>query len=266
MRRLLLISAGLCLVAAGPTTAHHNWLRLISPEACGDAAVLVVCFGHKLPFGERPSALGDFEELVMLTPDGKKQPISRLAPLGVSSIATIDAGQPGLWGAAAWREHYGCKTTKGYKSGHRQEVEAQGFNVVECKHTFRNSKTYAQIGPSGGAGQLQIGHGLELVPDASVAGLKSGDALELRVLFDDKPQAGMVVSGTREGSTEELAHPEEREKFLVSGTTDDSGRVSLRLEEEGWWFFIAEEVTDNPEPGVDKLYRSATLTLYVKPR
>ena len=266
MRRFLLLISAFCLAALNPAAAHHNWLRLISPEACGDAAVLVACFGHQLPFGERPSAVEDFEELIILTPDGRKQPVSRLAPLGVASIATIDFSEPGLWGAAGWREHYGCQTTEGYKSGHRREVEAQGFKVTQCKHTFRHSKTYTQAGPSGKAGRLEVGHGLELIPDASITRLKAGDTLKLAVRLDGQLQPGMVVSGTREGSSEELAHPEEREKFLVSGTTDEQGRVSLRLEEEGWWFFIAEVVVDNPEPGVDKLYRSATLTLYVNPK
>ena len=57
---------------------------------------------------------------------------------------------------------------------------------------------------------------------------------------------------------------EEQEKFLITGTTDENGRVSLPLTEKGRWFFITEQVVNKPEPGVDKLFRSATLTLHVE--
>ena len=261
MRRLLLIAVALGVGTSGPAEAHHKWLRLISPHVCGDAAILVVSYGHELPFGDSPPTVEDFSELRVVAPDGHKRPIRCLVPLGRPATAAVDLPAPGLWCAEGWSEHYGCRTTEGYKRGRRQEVEAQGFTVVECKHTFRYAKAYARAGSGGVTGTYQVGHGVEIVPDASIADLQAGATLGLVVLVDGEPGAGMVLSAAREGSCEELAHPVERDKFSVSGTTDEKGHVSLRLQEGGWWFLIAEEVVENPEPGVDHLYRSATLTV-----
>lgn len=263
MLRSMVLAGCLLLAAAAPGAAHHTWLRLLPAEVAGDAGLLILSFGHKLPFGEEAPAFADFRDVVVVSPDGQRRPVRGAVPVGTSSVAAVDVSAPGLWTAAAWREHYGCQTTHGYKRGQRREVEAAGFKVVECKHTFRYAKTYAAAGSGGPAEPGVVGHGLELVPGSRSAPLRAGDILELTVLLDGEPQPGFIVSGTCEGHSEELAHPEEREKFLVSGATGEDGRVHLRLDEEGWWFLIAEEVVEHPEPGVDKLYRSATLTLDV---
>jgi len=264
MRTFIITIIAFVLATVGPTAAHHNWLQLLPPEVSGDAGLLIACFGHALPLGDSPPPIEDYDEVVLITPDGQKRPVSRLIPLGIPSVVVVDLSEPGLWGAASGREHYGCQTTEGYQRGRRKDVEAKGFTVVESKHTFRYGKTYTSVGAGAQTGLLRVGHDLEMVPDASLAHLQAGDRLELVVRLDGQPKAGMIVSGTREGSSEELAHPEEQEKFLVTGTTDENGRVSLPLEEGGRWFFITEQVVDNPEPGVDKLFRSATLTLPVE--
>jgi len=115
-----------------------------------------------------------------------------------------------------------------------------------------------------GPGVLQVGHTLEIVPDAPLSRVHAGDTMWVTVFFKGEPEAGITVSGAREGKSEELAHPEEKEKFLFSDVTDESGRVPLALSEKGLWFFITERVFENPEPGVDKLYYSATLTVQVE--
>ena len=264
MRTSFILTLAFVLLIVGPAAAHHNWLQLLPPEVSGDAGLLIACFGHTLPLGDSPPPIEDYDELVLISPDGQKRPVVRLTPLGIPSVVAVALSEPGLWGAASWREHYGCQTTEGYQRGRRKDVEAQGFTVVESKHTFRYGKTYTLVDAGTQTGLLRVGHDLEMVPDASMARLKAGDRLELVVLLDGKPKVGMIVSGTREGSSEKLAHPEEQEKFLVTGTTDKNGRVSLPLEEAGRWFFITEQVVDNPEPGVDKFFRSATLTLPVE--
>ena len=265
MNRILIITLAWVLATAISASGHHNWLTIIPPESCGDAALLVASFGHRLPLGDAPPKLEDFEELALLTPDGERRAVSRLMPLGIPSVATFDVTNPGVWGAASWREHYGCKTTEGYRRGRRAEVEAEGFKVLECKHTFRYGKTYLPMGSKGGPGILRVGHILEIVPDGPLPPMNVGDTLWVTVFFEGRPEAGITVSGACEGKSEELAHPEEKDKFLFSDVTDDTGRVPLVLSESGLWFWIAEKVFENPEPGVDKLYYSATLTLRVGP-
>lgn len=263
MRMLAITLAVFMLLAARPAAAHHNWLQLLPPKISGDAGLLVACFGHRLPLGDSPPALADYDELVLISPRAERRQVTKLVPLGIPAVVAVELPESGLWCAAGWREHYGSQTTEGYQRGHRRDVEAQGFKVLECKHTFRYGKTYAKVGGAGKPAVLRVGHTLELVPQASIADLQTGGVLELTVLFEGEPQAGMVVSGTPAVGSEELAHPDEQEKFRVSGITGAGGRVSFPVEEPGQWFFIAEQVVDDPEPGVDKLYRSAVLTLSV---
>lgn len=264
MRTVLIAMLTLILMSAPPTAAHHRWLRIVAPEICGDAGLLVVSFGHQLPLGDAPPPLEDYEELILLTPDGEKRPVSCLMPLGLPSVATFTVSVPGVWGAACWSEHYGCTTTEGYRRGRRSDIEAEGLKVVECKHTFRYGKTCVPVGSGGGPGILQIGHILEIVPDGPLSQANVGDTMWVTVFFKGRPEAGITVSGACEGKSGELAHPEETEKFLFSDVTDESGRVPLVLSERGLWFFITERVFENPEPGVDKLYYSATLTVQVE--
>ncbi len=266
MRALVNTLALLGLLVVQPVAAHHNWLQLVAPLAGGEAGLLVACFGHELPYGDSPPVLEDYDELVLISPQGQRQDVTRLVPLGVPAVAPVTMPESGIWCAAGWREHVGSSTTRGYRRGHRRDLEDQGYTVLECKHTFRYGKSYAAVGEPPHAGVLRVGHALEIVPAATVTNLKAGDTLPLQVLFEGEPQRDMVVSATSAEFSEELAHSEEKDKFLVTGTTDHDGRVHLTLHDAGWWYVITEQVKQNPEPGVDNLFRSAVLTFHVAER
>ncbi len=69
---------------------------------------------------------------------------------------------------------------------------------------------------------------LEIIPERSPCGLRAGDALTVRVLFDGKPLAGAHVAAGYEGVT---GH-----SYPVWIPTDKNGRATVKLDRAGAWF------------------------------
>jgi uncharacterized GH25 family protein len=69
---------------------------------------------------------------------------------------------------------------------------------------------------------------LEIIPERSTCGMKAGDSITVRVLFEGKPLAGAHLAAGYEGPT---GH-----KYPVSVLTDAQGRATVRLDRAGTWY------------------------------
>ena len=106
-------------------------------------------------------------------------------------------------------------------------------------------------GPAEGFDRV-LGLPLELVPEASPAGLPAGGELPVLLLFRGKPLAGALV----------VAVPREAPADKVSARTDADGRVRLRLERTGQWLVKVVHMEPAPaESGADWESFWASLTL-----
>lgn len=130
----------------------------------------------------------------------------------------------------------------------------RGQTAARSKEIFsRCAKALVAVGngPAEGFDRV-LGLPLELVPEASPAGLPAGGELPVILLFRSKPLAGALV----------VAVPREAPADKVSARTDTDGRVRLRLSREGQWLIKAVHMEPAPaESGADWESFWASLTL-----
>lgn len=106
-------------------------------------------------------------------------------------------------------------------------------------------------GPAQGFDRV-LGLPLELVPEASPAGLPAGGELPVILLFRGKPLAGALV----------MAIPRGEPAAKVAARTGADGRVRLRLDKAGDWLLKAVHMEAAPaESGADWESFWASLTL-----
>ncbi len=120
----------------------------------------------------------------------------------------------------------------------------QGRTAAPGKEVFsRCAKSLVTVGAAGGKGHDRVlGLPLELVPEASPAGLRPGADLPVRLLYQGKPLAGALV----------VAIPREDPEAQVAARSDAQGRVLLRLGQGGDWLVKAVHMIPAPkEAGAD---------------
>jgi uncharacterized GH25 family protein len=130
----------------------------------------------------------------------------------------------------------------------------RGQTTARSKEIFsRCAKALVTVGngPAEGFDRV-LGLPLELVPEASPAGLPAGGELPVLLLFRGKPLAGALV----------VAVPREAPADKISARTDADGRVRLRLDRMGQWLVKAVHMEPAPaESGADWESFWASLTL-----
>jgi len=260
MKKRLLYTILVILFSICNSTFAHHQIAFLAPF--NKDMVAFISSGHRLPIGESFTGLDSYKEVFIIDPAGKKVPIQTATDMGAFGFSVIPSAEKGLYLLSISAEHYGTKTTGGYFTGTRKEAIKVGKKVIESKHTFRYSKSYRWNG-KGPIPELRVGHTIEIVPDKMPKVLKKGDQLPITLYFMGKPAANMIIGVTSMEKGDEIAHPEETDKFLTTITTDKNGKAELTLSESGWMIFMAEKLIMNPEPDVDKLYHSTTLTLWV---
>jgi uncharacterized GH25 family protein len=261
MRKILNCSVLIIIIILGSMTFAHHQIAYLAPYSSGFVAF--ISSGHHLPMGESFSGLESYKETVIIDPAGKKNALNSATDMCAFGLSVMPFTEKGLYILAISSEHYGNKTTTGYFSGTKKEAIQAGKKVLESKHTFRYSKSYRWNG-NGPEPALRVGHLIEIVPDKIPIKLKKGDKIPVTVYLMDKPATKMIigVSSMKQGG--EIAHPEETDKFLSILKTDKNGKAELEMLDSGWMVFMVENLTENPEPDVDKLYHSTTLTLWVE--
>ena len=91
------------------------------------------------------------------------------------------------------------------------------------------AKTILCVGPADDALYARTeGLWLEIIPEQSPCGLRAGDTLSVRVLFEGQPLAGAHLGAGYEGVA---GH-----KYPIWIVTDPQGRATLRLDRSGVWF------------------------------
>lgn len=259
MKKLSLVFT-ICLIVSGSVFAHHQ-IAYLAP--CDIGMVAFMSSGHHLPMGDSFPGLDRYNEAVIIGPSGNKYLLKAATDMGAFGFSTMPLTEKGLYILSIGTEHYGNTTTEGYFTGTKKEAIKAGKKVVESKHTFRYSKSYRWNG-DGPAPEPRVGHDIEIVPDKMPRVLKKGDKLPVNLYFMGKPAANMIIGVTSMKKGGEIAHPEETRKFISTITTNKNGKAELEMFASGWMIFIVEKLTKNPEPDVDNLYHSTTLTLWVE--
>lgn len=98
---------------------------------------------------------------------------------------------------------------------------------------------------------------LEVIPERSTCGLKSGDTLSVRVLFNGTAYAGAHLAAGYEGPT---GH-----NYPVNLLTDAQGRATVKLDRAGVWYVRTHRILATAgDPEADWQSAFSTLTFEVR--
>ena len=270
-----LAAAGAAVVAAlraAPLLAHDFWIEASSfRPPVGSTVGLRLFVGPNFegePFPRVPGLVSRFV-LVSAAP-GSKDVVERDVPgrAGMDPAGVIRVDAPGLQ-IVAYRSLNSTLTVEPAKFDAYLEEEGLekiaelrqklGEADVPAREAFsRCAKALLLAGGDPAAGEDRaVGLTLELVAERNPYTLSPGDELPVRLLLENQPLAGALVSA--------LLHGEPAVK--ASARTDRGGRARLRLPRRGFWLVKAVEMSRAPE-GVDAEWQSlwASLTFENGPR
>jgi uncharacterized GH25 family protein len=97
---------------------------------------------------------------------------------------------------------------------------------------------------------------LEIIPERSTCGMKAGDSITVRVLFEGRPFAGTHLAAGYEGPT---GH-----NYPVNVLTDAQGRATVNLDRAGAWYVRTHRIIPaQNDPEADWQSAFSTLTFEV---
>jgi hypothetical protein len=253
----------LALCTWAPLHAHEYWFKpLPNPLPLGSIAPLVLEVGEYFEGGlvgfsapkaasfQRYTAAGR-QDLRALLP--ARQPVGDLGlPLGTpgTHLLAFDS-QPINLELPAEKFHAYLRE-EGLDFVQRQR-EATGMDKTPGRERFRRHiKTLIQVGPAHGTPgstppdatyAQRVGQRLEVMPLNDPLQLKHGDALGVKVLFDEQPLAGALIRAW---------HKRDGQTLIIRATTNLAGVVTFNLPYAGGWMVsVVHMVPAVGVPGVD---------------
>ena len=265
MRRIILTVAGLALVPA-LVAAHDTWIRPSKPRVRpGETVRIEATSGMDFPRLESPIA-PDRLARAELEIGGRREPIANRVRAKTALILTVRPGSGGVAVVSLETKPRAVDLTPAQVDEYLAEIGADDV-AREWKagpagrwhETYvKHCKTFFAVGGGQETGDPSwskaAGMELEIVPESDPTRIRVGDEMSLRVLRAGEPEAGLSV----QAQSEEPA-------AAARATTDEEGRVRLRLDRAGWWLVKATRLARQGTRG-DWTSHFTTLTLSVSPR
>ncbi len=218
--------------ATHPMFAHDLWLV---PTETGKPAIVRAISGSKFPKGDRAPDPAKFDKLIVVQPDGTEGKLGANGTEGEAGLLRFSADAPGVYAI-------GVAT-----SPKLIELSADKFNEYLVSdglpHIFllrskegsldrpakdrysKSPKALVRIGKGGkGDPSRPFGLPLEIVPLKDPFGMKSGDALKVRVLFRGKALPGCMLGWD---------HPGEGDLPIGTVRTDEKGEALVPIARSG---------------------------------
>ncbi len=268
--RVLLFVAAVAVALPGILAAHDTWLIPSSfRPGSGSQVKLSVATGEAFPASEGAAAPDRIVRFAVRT-SGGDQVVQNYAVQGKFLVGQAAVPNSGHMVAAAetkarlivlepkdFNEYIGHEDLKDVISARA----AAGQSDTTGREMYRKiAKAALCIGAKmeDAAYAQPFGLWLEIMPERSPCGLRVGDALTVRVLFQGRPLQGAHVAAGYEGVT---GH-----SYPVWIPTDRNGRATVKLDRPGAWFVrTLHMVPLQGDPEADWQSAFSTLTFEVSP-
>jgi len=262
-RRIRQLTLLLALFTLAPLHAHEYWFKpLPNPLPLGSTAPLVLEVGEyfegelvgfsapKAAAFQRFTATGR-QNLRALLPT--RQPVAELAlPLTTPGTHLLAFDSQPINLELPAEKFHAYLHEEGLDFVQRQR-EAAGVGQTPGRERFRRHiKTLIQVGPATGTPAStsteatyaqRVGQRLEVMPLNDPLTLQPGDALGVKVLFDDQPLAGALVRAW---------HKRAGQTLIIRATTTLAGVVTFNLPYAGGWMVsVVHMVPAVGVPGID---------------
>ena len=261
-----------CLLAVTPLQAHEFWFTPIaSPQAVGATVALRLevgeffegeAAGFSIPRTERLrhiSAERQQDLRPLLPPDAPEAEVSLKLDRAGTHLLVFDSKPLQITLEAdkfhAYLHDEGLDFVKALR-------EKNGTAHLPARERYRRHvKTLVQAGRAPAAGRAAdlsyatpSGQRLEIMPLRNPLALRAGDALALKIVFENRPLAGALVKAW---------HKHRRQLLVIRATTSADGLVEFHLPYQGGWMVsVVHMVPVQGEEGVDWDSLWANLTFH----
>jgi uncharacterized GH25 family protein len=235
--------------------AHDFWAETRGPDETGRLTV-VFGYGHTFPQGDTftPEFIGHYEPPRLIGPDGdvplvpgaEPQLFVTKDPLPTGTYVVSLSDKPVFMG----------ETPTGWVRKSKQEEPT----VTTCGFGVGNAKKIVNIGGASddGIGAKPVGDRLELLPLINPNGLKVGQSLPLKVLFDGQDQRRIQVGAFFVGFTPDNS------AFAYAATTNRAGVVNITPWKAGVWLAkVTKNFLYHDQTICDREYYTSTVTFTV---
>ena len=255
-------TALLALLLAVPASAHETWLLPRSFAAKpNEAIVLELTSGMKFPAAEHPIKPERLSAAKFrLGADVAELKVRPMAAKALELEATPrTSGVACLWLSLKPREiqlveekveeyFTEIRATEVVRAAWAALPKPRQWEEVYTKH----AKTFLRIGDGDDGWKMPTKQTFEFVPEGDPTGVRAGDELTIRVVYDGAPLAGFALGCVAESGDAKFS------------TTDKEGRAKVRFPKAGRAMLYGTHLRPAAKAGGAFLSDFATLTLEVK--
>lgn len=184
--------------------------------------------GHHFPGGEsavKPERVADFR----IVSNGESVPLMDYKIVENSLVAEIETPRKSFYAAIELRSHpieLAAEKFAGYIADEDAAAFAGGeFDTPQRESYAKFAKVFSAVDRHDEIFNLAIGHRFEIVPQTAFSDMGKG-VLQVQVLFENRPVAGVRVSSGAETSKGYAAHTR----------TDENGLAEIKIERGGLCF------------------------------
>lgn len=250
----LAICMGLSIFFSNQASGHYPWVNADGYSLhTGELPKINIGYGHGYPLGSFLQK-EDLEDILLLDPAGKKFPLKAANVIEYEPEEALS--EPGIYTVAAQRKAtFYTKTTDGWKKQSKEGLS----NILRCSRSHKSTKGLLMVDAQDAAvSKAELGHPLEIIPQANPASLHAGDYLPVQLLLRGKPYKSKLFATYMGFSTE-------KDVFAYTAKTDQEGMGKIRILQPGVWLIKAEYEEPYPDQKIcDVESFSATLTLEIK--
>ena len=253
MKKIFAILCCLMMVLATSSVwAHMLWLNVdnYQPDV-GESVQVEIGWGHKFPKDEVIKE-GRLKRTYALDPQGRTVPLKQIST-GQYKLTVKQKGvylvfaqiNPGVY----------TKTTDGYKRHTKKGLD----NAIKCVSYDMRAKAVINVGGQEQGLSREVDDLLEIVPLKSPAGLKEGDILPVKVLFQGKPLSHDYLYATYVGFSDAS------ETYAFTTMMNKEGKANIKLLKKGAWLVKVPHKLPYPDQEeCDEYFYWSTLTFEVK--
>jgi uncharacterized GH25 family protein len=229
------------LLGACPAPAHDLWLIPPDAAAAGKAVTVRAVSGSDFPKGDHAPDPAAFTKRLLVKPDGFAAELDAAGMEAGAGLLRFTPDAPGVYAAAvrtapklitldaaAFNEYL---VSDGLPHIYRLRAKEKTLDRPGRERYSKSPKVLIRVGDGGkGDPTRPVGLPLEIVPLRDPFGVKPGDALKVRVLFEGKPLAEANLGWAHPGGGELPAgtvRADERGEALVPVAR--AGLMTIRL-------------------------------------
>jgi uncharacterized GH25 family protein len=252
------------ITVASMVSAHEFFVipRVVRDYKAGDTIPLDVLSTHYFMVGEEIETPATVNDVYVLQGGGKTSlPLTaNSGRLLYETSYTLKDNTPAVLVGNRIGAYYCLFTDGSFADGKRDEVaKANPQKRIARSHFYAKfSKTYLNPDSKDTAYKNPLGQTLEIVPLTNPADIAKGKNAEFQVFYQGQPLGNAEVSATYNGYDPKTAN-----KYALTETTKQSGRVRFKINQSGVWLVQVSD-TRRGDPGVDVQELTAIVVFTVK--